>query len=145
MSARVLVSIFVLLAVFFLPAFLMAAQNTPDLTGRWGCYFSEGGRPGAYITLFASRDEPRPWAGLDLSGLSGTYQNDTGDVCPVQGTVIGGSLDITVTCFRYEIKMSGQVQSDDPNIILGSYQLGAYVGKLRMEKYTCFLPEGCKQ
>jgi hypothetical protein len=114
---------------------------TPDLSGRWGVTYEGGSeRPGVHITLFVSTAT----AEHPMDELSGIYKDDTGSICPVKGGAFGNVFNLTVVCSKDQIEFNGTIQPDG-NIITGTYKMGMESGRtFKMEKISCWLPEGCK-
>ena len=63
-------------------------------------------------------------------------------MCPVKGGALVSTFNLTAVCSRDQIEFNGTIQPD--GTITGTYKMGMESGRtFKMEKITCWLPEGC--
>jgi len=144
-ALKLLFSAPVLAALLMLAVAVGSAHGQTDggLTGKWTAKWTvpAGGKPNK-ITLADSE-----------MLLTGTYTADSGEACPVKGSNVVGRVSFTVTCAKFTIKMLGDVSHSmghpEDDEIDGTYtydfETGISTGRFRMDRDTCWLPEGCKQ
>jgi hypothetical protein len=113
---------------------ISAQPNDPthsSLTGNWRITWLNGGTPNK-IQL------------ADSDGaISGTFAKDSGESCPVTGSYTSGTITLQVTCTKFTVQMKGMLKDLE---VTGNYvAYGKVAGEFKMEKLTCWLPEGCGQ
>lgn len=115
---------------------LPAAQTTSSVTDTWKI---------SWVNLEGNIGAPNTMKLTETMGrISGTYKADDGSACPVDGTTSEG-VSLLINCSQFSIKLEGKLGED--GTINGNYIYfvrTASTGTFKMEKITCWLPEGCK-
>jgi hypothetical protein len=132
------VALYSVMFILMFGAWQTLSAQTSDISGKWKATWLSGGTPNTitltekngtvYGTFTAERYTARP--GVE-------------DACPLTGTHVGGRISLHATCPNWDISLDGTL-TDDSTIEGGYVAYGNSVGKFRMEKVTCWLPEGCK-
>lgn len=127
-----------LLALFVLAPFALSQKPASDppaanLTGKWtATWLVSGKESGTRNTIHLT----------DASGaISGSFVADSGESCPVEGSLTNGNVVLHVSCAKFAIELLGQLQGLEINGSFLAYENSR--GEFRMEKSICMLPEGC--
>ncbi len=126
------------LALLSLAPFALAQKNgdnlpKPNLNGKWTIHwFVDGKEAGTRNTINLTETN---------GTFSGSFLADSGESCPVTGTLDNAKAVLQVSCAKFAISLDGLLKGNE---IDGDYTAyGNSHGSFRMEKLTCWLPEGC--
>ncbi len=104
-----------------------------SLSGNWTIRWTASGQ---------AAGKPDKLALSEQSGMiSGNFKADSGESCPVEGSVTNGKVSLHVRCSVFSIEMNGEINGDG---IDGAFSgNGDSKGNFHMERQICWLPEGC--
>lgn len=132
---RILISTFML---FTLSQFLVAQsaldnRPNPALSGQWTIHWIVNGQQtSTHNTLEISGNK---------DALGGNFKSDSGENCPISGSYSDGIALLHLRCAKFNIDLHGQLKGLELD---GQFtESGNSKGLFRMEKSTCWLPEGC--
>jgi hypothetical protein len=127
-----------LLTLLALAPFALAQQNgdnlpQPNLNGKWTLRWFLGDKEaGTRNTIQLTETN---------GAFSGNFLADSGESCPITGTLENSKAVLHVTCAKFSISLDGLLKGNEIDGDFTAY--GNSHGIFRMEKLTCWLPEGC--